>query len=1447
MTQLTTLRVKFPTFLLFFLCFLLQTKAQQGGIAAGLQLHIPFDDGNTNAFKLVTTTPDIFDCSSSTPYRYSEDNIALDYTSRSLEIPTGRRLVISAEEHSFPYTYAFWIQVENATLGNGLPVKLFDFEVSSGENRKKFFLTASNTAGGTTNYLLKQYSAQAGEVATSALNNYPGKVNAPRAWRLIVLSIDTSGLSFQIRAQRTLTNPNPDHMLSSPKIPLALTAPLSSSLKLTRLTTTVRYLDDFRIYNRVLTKADIQGLQDYDPLAKQYIGQFNLAVTWKKLGDEYYVQSENLIHSEKEKIQLKELALRYYNAADSILLLKNGTDTLLVKNLIRKKAEEFLPDYYYLLLADVQYKRQLLQNHYSFWGADFTQKPMFPVQEYEFFKSVFEKFQATYYRIEQLLRYNDQKNEDQETAEMRTMLAVHKAEVDKIKIEEAEFKGEFYDNQLGNINSQLKAIESRQKEINREVERKEKELQALDAQILSTFSQAISQATLGVPIDPTKDLGSQLKTAGMAYLTSNPEFTKGLLGSYKDIYEVVKTGHDYYVTGKKVMESVKTIASGNISAGDLFKLGDAISESGLVDEKWTQQWSDLKKDYNNVEANYRKAKELMDKVKPVIRNGGQLKDIVAFVDWAATTDYIPENYRKQYEGFKGYRDAAYTAVKHKRYEDLVKIGEGLLSSTDPVVLQQIKDLRARVKGMKPAFVIIEAMRKNNGIREIVDLLIKQRLNPFIERADLEKFLLNSLLTYLEKGPAGQLKTDIVNTLCRRSPKGFLEALPVEAREDLKKSLALKTDVELYARLVSNDLSAIHVNVSLYNNEIVINGQHYPIKFGEYFQFDPQLRNAAAELFQRYRNLYTSLKELTDPEDIFRLIETSCIDRSERRAERSKEELYDYLMRSLDRSDLPIVEEETVKFYLGNEVLAAATNPADPANLIDSIPAYVDPKQPEEIYGESLGEAAPQGDNSTLMRDVATKALDMAFPGVGTAVGTALKIADNIFSGYDIINTMKDSYKEKITLNDRYIELLNTYRQTELNKQLSIYETKIANATLRTSRYEHAAYNNRINNIIEKKKQIRRKILGEIPLLFFYAERLRYYMSRLNKASTYWYGAENNLYNIIIKDKNNYRLALDPDIKLFDWVNAPDITSSRQDLDSLYKYWSNLSALITDGLTSQKLIFGDNVSELNFVAVDVAKQFPDQWKMFKRWQSAPNTPFVLNANLFDPLSYQNPFGFDSSYTSIKVVQVVPVVTTKDGLALTDVMELSNNGISVNEIGQREILNAKTRSSPDDIFRMGNKGDIEIPANYMNTLKNRWDAAKQNYQPYNYEGYNLRSNWQVKILPKRNAASIHQVHLIFFYQYTKNYNQQQENDGTKYLYKLVLTMSNGNEETILYESSKYVAAEVQAEVDEKYKNQYLPQTDPTAPRDFLIKNIVVTPYVQSVTEGQSVKTGKLIKPF
>jgi hypothetical protein len=1385
------------------LLFLFPSIVMGQNVKDHLLLHIPFDGDGGLSIKTINTSDQY-------TFRPIKNNI-IERSTRIyarndvLKIGTIRDSIILKGITQFPLSVTFWVKI-------------------TGNSTSDTVINIGNIRFGKYQLLLKEKRSTVGENTVFTLRLFrPSELRnetkvdiktSSKEWQLFTIQVDEQG-QMKFSVSNTIIDDTPSDLFKIANPIVAFSAPnlnISDVFKNGAQNESKDfvfafypkrgqrniYIDDIRVYNKVLTREDLTAIAANDPYLGTYIGKYQLAYTYKQLADQYYLQSSDITRNTTTEPALNDSAKYYYtqarkamldawidqSTAEGIALYKRLTefqftnnqdldsisrDLHRAENKIRNSLQ--LKNNYDLLLFDINYRIKLIEAGYSFWGKEFTENPMFPVQEYQFFNDAFSKFNTTYQRIETLLKYQGELDEKQEMNELQSQLAAHKSELEKIRIDETQFKVGFYDQQLGNIDSRLKGIEERQKYLTREVDRKEQTLKELDAKIMSQLSTAISQATLGVPIDVSRDLRGQLTQAGLSYLAGDGELATSLLGSYKDIYDVAITAREYYRKGKDAFETIRSVASGKITVDNVLKIGDAVANSGFVDESWQREWDQMKRTYNDVQEQYKKGKELLQKIQMTARNPN-MKNIVDFVDWMAQSEYIPENYRKEYEQFKNYREAAYAAVKDKRYDDIIKLGVKMIN--DPDLTAEINRIRQKVIDLKPAFIIVE-MVKNKDYESIKELVIKNILDgtadQFLNEKIKNEFLYKIFKDYLHQDTIhGQSHFEsLIMAMVNNSPETFLECFPYVVREDLTKLLTARSYQDLVAKLKTFKFSDYRNKIKIMHDTLFLYDEPYVMDISKYLNFDREALRTIVGLYRANSDLYDKLKNATTPLDIYKIFESVVIDQSTTNGK--AEQLFNLINGQLNAAQKDQVIQETTAFYLGNGVFQAAVDPSVMNNQIQKIPDLVDENNPNEVQGENMG-SMPQADNSALMRQMAAKALDMAFPGVGTAVNTVLNIADAIFDGYQIVDQLRGIYTEKVRLNEEYVKLMDNYRDNQFNKQIALYETRIANLSYDIMMEEHEGYSKIVNNIVDRKKDIRRKIGGHLPMMFFYAERLRFYYQRLNKASTFWYGNANSLNSIIFKDQNNLRLAIDPDIRLYDWISQPDVTSSREDLYRLFSYWSRIYTLVSDGIISNKLKYGENLAEISYQVLDLETIVPEQWQDFQRWQRHPNSLFTFDLDLSHPLSSNNSYGFDSAYTSIKTLQVIPLAIDASSQRLQNLVLVTNVGLSTNEAGVVEPLAKKTRSSADEFIEIDKNGNVIVPTYYTKNLKYRWGSPGNDYQPYNFEGYNLRSEWKVSIEPRSNAEIIHKLYFIVFYQFTKNYSNLHNTLLTEYAYRVKL---------------------------------------------------------------------------
>jgi hypothetical protein len=366
-----------------------------------------------------------------------------------------------------------------------------------------------------------------------------------------------------------------------------------------------------------------------------------------------------------------------------------------------------------------------------------------------------------------------------------------------------------------------------------------------------------------------------------------------------------------------------------------------------------------------------------------------------------------------------------------------------------------------------------------------------------------------------------------------------------------------------------------------------------------------------------------------------------------------------------------------------------------------------------------------------------------------------------------------------------------------DKKIAYYEKDIAKLNLELAEKQKNEFDKmEFDFIANEQLRVRGKIANLLPIFYYYAERLRYYYNRLNKASSFWYGRENTLSDIVQNDEGNLRLALDQSINLFDWVNQPDVTSTRQDIDSIMSFWRKQYTLITEPTNANKLEFGAGGININFFYLDKQKDdFKTQWSSFKSWQqnlSLPGVkpfPFTINIPNLLQNSYTNP-----QQTSGKIIDIAVEAVDKNQspvITISNLMQVNHPGVSVSEDGEIQILEKKELTSFDLSSLNINKFGVVIPdANYQQILKDRWTASGNAYRPRYMEGYNFNSPLYLNVLPSKDAAKIDNIYFFLSYQYTIN---PKEKEVTKTLYKYrIVVKTNDNKTQIFYENYSEDAA-------------------------------------------------------
>ncbi|MHA4896261.1 hypothetical protein ACXZ1K_16025 [Pedobacter sp. PWIIR3] len=1099
-------------------------------------------------------------------------------------------------------------------------------------------------------------------------------------------------------------------------------------------------INDLRFYDRILEELDYWRLSTFTTDNYLEIAKYELAYTNKKLADEYFIANK------------PELAKHRYTKAWE-MFEGNPSKKIILENL--KEINPMYETYFKLLEKDIQYRQSLIQQGYSFWGQDFSNKPLFPVNELKNFKKTYENFQAVYSNIEKSLDKIDLLNEQQMKENISKLTKTYEADIAATQTLEKNYKIDFYQDQENSITGRLSAISFRNKQIENEVKSKNKQLDANEAKMTSAVTSMITQSVIGVPLDPGKSVGSNLKALGTTLISTNPELRNSLLGSQNDLVNLANVSLDYYNKSKQALKAVEDVANGDLSTENLLSIGNTMADLEIIPQS---DWKNLQDKYQQVRGNIAQVKNLENDAKKLIQlanfaNNPNLDNISQFMEWASNTDYFPEG--KKYSGL-------YTQVsenlRRKKYDSFFELGGNLLLKSEAAseLKENITTLRTKYYQMKPIVSIIERIEKDSVkaiTASLAEVLLNKNFWPEIKDFKIQRFLMTAISNCLAVSQNMETRRKLMDALLKKTPDICLNFIPPKAKDDIKLLHEIQDDNALITQLkkatITIDAEQKFMSIksgtielfSIRRDSILVGDKTFVFVFNglqsRSFDHLTILNNLFSEQSLR-EGIFESMgaaewysflgpKNISDPELIYDRVFKNLKDKGAQNV-------------------INAIKSDGFQAYVGANVFQSYQEDK-------AIPKEIPPLDPEEFYSKENSSDA----SGAAARAAAASAIDMAFPGYGTVANKALEIAGNILDSYDLIDQLKDLYNEQKALQKELVEQLEKLKANSFNQKLAYFEKDIAELNLELAKKQKDEFSKmQFEMIADNQIEKRNKLGYQLPIFYYYAERLRYYYNRLFRASTFWYGEKNTLADIIEADQSNIRLALDQSINLYKWIRQPDISSMRQDVDKLESYWNTQYTLITEPETEEKIKFGSfDILSHSFTIDKNSTPIAENWDKFIKWRHRvkdKNETKDFEFNL-DMESYmrENVANYDKADMEPKVIDVaIAAINNKNGLINSPAsnLEVFHPGITIKKDGSIVVLEERKSDVIASKLELRTDQTLSI-SEVPKSLHERWEP--NNYKPKTFEGYDLNSKWKIRVKPNPAAVNIENIILQLSYQY------------------------------------------------------------------------------------------------
>lgn len=378
-----------------------------------------------------------------------------------------------------------------------------------------------------------------------------------------------------------------------------------------------------------------------------------------------------------------------------------------------------------------------------------------------------------------------------------------------------------------------------------------------------------------------------------------------------------------------------------------------------------------------------------------------------------------------------------------------------------------------------------------------------------------------------------------------------------------------------------------------------------------------------------------------------------------------------------------------------------------------------------------------GQSGALEREIALQALNAAFPPAGAVAGLAIKVFGSMQETKELGRMMRERTEES-----------NRLLQTEMQLQATIEAARVAVEVNRLdgelSEIKRAAALAQYDALTRASQTAGTQTLAGLamiqrrqPLIFYLAERLREEYDMLDRAIALWGPAgqtvRDTIRRLIEEDPRNFRLALDSDIHLFQWLDRSE-ERVRTDIDRIVGHWRQLHRLVSD--LCDRIGCQPGQSRLGHVQqsamIDVcALMAPSDCRQFRHWLREGAGAGRQGPDMF---STQLIFPSDAGYVPRHLLNVRVVDVRLGGYARPAEHGAGGELLRVNSF---QLLHPGVSfiRQPNGYAREalgpGETGTFDWPEPFdLEALGTRWNRGARTSRRF-FEGYGLLTTWRLLV--------------------------------------------------------------------------------------------------------------------
>lgn len=1047
------------------------------------------------------------------------------------------------------------------------------------------------------------------------------------------------------------------------------------------------------------------------------------------LQDQYYYAKKNYLKAQNILSDPDRFRANIFDESKYV----TGFDT----NMDMNKSKEASRIYRELLTKDIDYRLSLLDAGEDFYGIEFSQNVLLPGVRFQRWKQSTEDLLNTWNSLNKLLDEKEQIDRtDSETRRQRIQNAygglINIKEQEKVSVIQT-----VASKRMNNFSGRNNEIMSQQQNLSNDLNKLSEELAAAEAAILDNFTNTLG-AAFNMPqlshvqgllegkdiniqtvlkagsqyFEPFEQLGAKMEWIQeiTTYVSTGEKIVKFLenpnddefmeiLGEIAPGNEEIKTLREWYETGDQIVKTFENVnrCRRNFTYDCLSDNVNDILSQADVDSELLREWRILDAAFNRIDLD-----EVASNLSELIKTGNfdaglRLGDKLANLD---------PDFKQNWDKGRSLSKQFTQALEKGTFEGFLDFGKELVDQ-GIIPIPEFEKIKNEVANSKPLGILLEFARHELGddyfkvFDEINQLASRTNSNTLIDKANFQ-----AAINY--KSPSPEFQVLLYQELINAFPQAFINQMNADTRRQVaeelrisqlthnyfKPGLPLNIKKERSSFLMGNAiLPSIEDMISYARNGLALNKEANLKGF-------TNLAIMTAYEFQAQTKKYYKTAEVVELmkgnqeeyEKIMSLIPSSMKSDYDNYAAYIQLGRYGYFGDGKDFKGVPAAQEHRKTII---------------NNLINESQSTTDPKLKEALARQAL-----------------TMGLNAAVPGLGSTVNAAISFFASMTNASNLIDQMneksrqiKENQKEMLDLDDKILDA---------NEKLSIaqLESERLDLVAEMMELENQEVNVFLDYLKYDRQDIREELQYILPVFFYQNEIVRQNYYLLNKSVKFWHGY--SMKELITNNKNNVRLALDPDIRLFEWLRL-DKTGQRTNLKQIIGQWQRIDDLFPDNSDNSDLVikgpdrriaFEKGASFSVFDYSEVSKEEYYNWR-----ENPRSSAFEINFQLSPNSRY-----FGKNYVNGRLARVS--ISKPNGGSIPNGAEMDLE-LPYPVLRETGIENEYLTIEP--VSLSGSNRGIETDWRDMRDYKDNFAKIRD---PETLEGVGIHANFVLR-LPYRNA--------------------------------------------------------------------------------------------------------------